>query len=90
MTYADMVGRVALALGERPQLVHLPLSLLKTAAALASWLPRWRHVTSGMVERMNQDLVFDSEPARRDFGYAPGPFRFSEEPAARQRRGAVE
>ena len=27
------------------------------------------------VARMRSDLVFDLEPARRDFGYAPRPFR---------------
>ena len=32
-----------------------------------------------VVARMQQDLVFDSEPARRDFGYAPRDFKPSAE-----------
>jgi hypothetical protein len=28
-----------------------------------------------MIDRMNQDLVFDLAPARDAFGYAPRPFQ---------------
>jgi len=76
LTYAEMVSRIARAVGRTPRLVHLPLPLLRGTLAAASWFPGLGHLTRDMADRMNEDLVFDLAPARRDFGYDPGPFRF--------------
>jgi nucleoside-diphosphate-sugar epimerase len=83
LTYAEMVTRIARGLGRTPRLLHLPLPLLRAAAGAARLLPRWRHVTSGMADRMNEDLVFDPAPARHDFGYDPRPFAFPDVDARR-------
>jgi nucleoside-diphosphate-sugar epimerase len=73
--YRDMVARVLATLQPPPPLLEVPgpvfAMLLKAAQA--------RGIGTGLgdaaVERMRTDLVFDAQPARRDFGFAPRPFR---------------
>lgn len=75
VAYRAMVARVLATLQPPPPLMEVPgpvfAMLLKTAQA--------RGIGTGLgdaaVERMRTDLVFDAEPARRDFGFAPRPFR---------------
>lgn len=75
VAYRDMVARVLATLQPPPPLMEVPgpvfAMLLKAAQA--------RGIGTGLgdaaVERMRTDLVFDAEPARRDFGFAPRPFR---------------
>jgi nucleoside-diphosphate-sugar epimerase len=86
LTYAEMVSRIARAVGRTPRLVHLPLPLLRGTLATASCLPGLGHVTRDMADRMDEDLVFDLAPARRDFGYDPRPFRFPDEPTRAEGR----
>jgi nucleoside-diphosphate-sugar epimerase len=81
ITYGEMVSRIARGLGRRPRLLHLPLPLLRGALSAASRLPGLGHLTPEMADRMDEDLVFDLSPARRDFGYDPRPFRFPDESA---------
>jgi nucleoside-diphosphate-sugar epimerase len=80
LPYAEMVSRIARGIGRTPRLVHLPLPLVRGALAAASFVPGLGHVTPDMADRMDEDLVFDLAPARRDFGYDPRPFRFPDEP----------
>jgi len=79
LPYAEMVSRIARGIGRTPRLVHLPLPLVRGALAAASFVPGLGHVTPDMADRMDEDLVFDLAPARRDFGYDPRPFRFPDE-----------
>ena len=74
LTYRDMISRIFAALGRRPQLVHVPLWFFRLGIAVLHCLPRYRHWTSAMAERMNQDLCFDHTEASRDFGYLPKSF----------------
>ncbi len=74
LTYRDMVSRIFSALGLRPRLVHVPLWFFRLSIALLRLLPRYRHWTTAMAERMNQDLCFDHAEATRDFGYLPKAF----------------
>jgi nucleoside-diphosphate-sugar epimerase len=83
LTYAEMVSRIAGGVGRDPRLLHVPLPLLRGVLSVARRMPGLGHLTPDMADRMNQDLVFDVTPARRDFGYDPGPFRFPGEPDAR-------
>lgn len=82
LSYAEMVSRIARGIGRTPRLVRLPLRLLRGALAAASWLPGLGHVTPDMADRMDEDLLFDLAPARRDFGYDPRPFRFPDGPTS--------
>jgi hypothetical protein len=49
--------------------------LFKAALAGAHALGKMQSLGGAAVARMQQDLVFDIEPARRDFGYAPRAFQ---------------
>jgi nucleoside-diphosphate-sugar epimerase len=79
LSYRDMAGRVFAALGRRPWLVTVPLRMFRWALAVMRLLPRYRHWSAAMAERMNRDLVFDHADAERDLGYAPRPFRLAVE-----------
>lgn len=48
--------------------------MFKLAVSLLRCLPRYRHWTIAMAERMNRDLVFDRTEATRDFGFQPRAF----------------
>ena len=74
IAYRDMVKRIFSALGLRPRLVTVPLWAFRIAISLLHVLPRYRHWTTAMAERMNQDLCFDHSEATRDFGYLPRAF----------------
>lgn len=77
LTYRAMVERVFAALGTSARIVPLPLWLIRLAVTFLRRLPRYRHWTPYMAERMNVDLVFDHRDAVRDFGFAPQPFRLT-------------
>lgn len=77
LPYREMVSRVFAALQKRPRLVTIPLVIFRMAVACLRLLPRYRHWSAAMAERMNRDLVFDHAEAARDLGYAPRPFRLA-------------
>lgn len=75
LPYRDMVTRVLASLQPPARLVELPqplFSLLLRAARLGG---RLQGANAGVLARMHEDLVFDLEPAQRDFGYAPRRFK---------------
>lgn len=75
LRYCDMVRRVFVTLNRRPRLLKVPLSGFRIVLAAMRLLPRYRHWSAAMAERMNCDLVFDNADAVRDLGFAPRPFR---------------
>lgn len=79
LSYREMVCRVFAALGKRPRLVAVPLWMFRVAVALLRVVPRYRHWTVEMAERMNRDLVFDHTEAARDLGFSPRSFVLSPE-----------
>ncbi|MDT8364445.1 MAG: NAD-dependent epimerase/dehydratase family protein [Nitrosomonas sp.] len=78
LAYHDMVEKIFIAMGRTPRLLHLPEWLIRVGVKMVRILPRFQHITMGMINRMNQDLVFDYSAAIRDFGYAPGSFQLTE------------
>ncbi|WP_254705009.1 NAD-dependent epimerase/dehydratase family protein [Pseudomonas corrugata] len=77
LPYHMMVSRIFQAL-ERPQrTLPLPAKALGMAVSLMRCLPRYRHLSSALVQRMNQDLVFDHLPARDRLGFSPRPFQLT-------------
>ncbi len=74
LPYREMVRRVFAALHLRPRLFAIPLAAFKSVLALLRLLPRYRHWSGSMAERMNRDLVFDHADAARDLGFSPRPF----------------
>jgi len=74
LTYRAMLERIFQSLGRKPRILPLPLSIYRAAIAVARLLPRYRSLTPAVAERMNQDMVFDSSAAMRDFGLQPRGF----------------
>ena len=74
LSYRVMATRVFSALGRRPNLLRVPLGLFRLAVVGVRWLPRYRHWSVAMAERMNRDLLFDHADATRDFGFTPRRF----------------
>ncbi|MFZ7096798.1 NAD-dependent epimerase/dehydratase family protein [Luteimonas dalianensis] len=75
LPYREMVARTLAVLSPRPRLVELPGPVFRLALAAARATGRLQGLPAGAVARMGEDLVFDAGPAKRDFGYAPRPFR---------------
>jgi nucleoside-diphosphate-sugar epimerase len=73
LTYRAMAERIFEGLGRRPRILSLPPWAWRAALLAAS--PLLPGATAAMGDRMGEDLVFDAEPARRDLGWAPRPFR---------------
>jgi nucleoside-diphosphate-sugar epimerase len=78
LAYREMVARVLATLQPPAKLHLLPPAAFRTLLSLAHVAGVARDFGDAALGRMRQDLVFDVEPARRDFGYAPRAF----EPAA--------
>lgn len=89
VSYEDMVRRVLAALPHPARLWRVPGWLFAAALHGAHALGRLRGMNSAALRRMREDLVFDLEPARRDFGYAPRAFapRAAELERVRQGQG---
>lgn len=74
LTYKEMVERIFTALNKKTYVLPVPEGFLKALIKVVNRLPQYSDVKPEMIDRMNQDLVFDSEKARSDFGYNPRPF----------------
>jgi nucleoside-diphosphate-sugar epimerase len=78
LAYAEMVKRSLASLQPPARLIRVPTPLFKAALAGAHALGKMHSLGSAAVARMQEDLVFDAEPARRDFGYSPRKFQPTE------------
>jgi len=74
LTYRAMLERIFQSLGRKPHILPLPVGVYRAAISAARVLPRYRTLTPAVAERMNQDMVFDSSAAARDFGLTPRGF----------------
>lgn len=77
LTYREMICRVFVAMGCRARLLILPLWVFRFAIRLLRLLPRYRHWSAAMAERMNHDLVFEHADAVRDLNFSPRPFQLT-------------
>lgn len=77
LSYLEMINRLFTALGRCPRMIHVPLGFFRLAVAMLRLFPRYRHLTSQMAERMNEDLVFDHADAARDLNFQPRKFQLS-------------
>lgn len=74
LTYRNMVARVFSVLGRRPRFLTVPLWTFRLVMVMLRRLPRYRHWSTAMAERMGRDLVFDYTEAARDLGFKPRKF----------------
>ncbi len=79
LPYREMVSRVFASLHRSPRLLPIPLAVFALAVACIRLLPRYRHWSVAMAERMNSNLIFDHSDAIEDFGFSPRPFHLSSE-----------
>jgi nucleoside-diphosphate-sugar epimerase len=79
LSYREMVIRVFDALGRRPRVLTVPLWAFRLAVSLLRFLPRYRHWSAAMAERMNRDLVFDHAEVALDLGFKPRVFALAAE-----------
>lgn len=75
LAYRDMVARVLATLQPPAKLHLLPPAAFRVLLSLAHAGGVARDFGNAALARMRDDLVFDIEPARRDFGYAPRQFK---------------
>jgi len=75
LCYREMVHRVFLAVHRRTRMVSIPLTVLRLALICLHLLPRYRHWSIAMAERMNRDQVFEHSEAERDFRFFPRSFQ---------------
>jgi len=73
ISYREMVGRIFDGLGKPRRIITAPPLFWRAGFALAK--PFFRNANAAMGARMAKDLVFDAEPAVRDFGWKPRGFR---------------
>ncbi|MXV06728.1 MULTISPECIES: NAD-dependent epimerase/dehydratase family protein [unclassified Xanthomonas] len=74
LTYREMVRRVLAVLRPPARLLTLPHALFASTLALAHACGRLQGMNRAALQRMREDLAFDLQPARQDFGYAPRAF----------------
>jgi N-acetylglucosaminyl-diphospho-decaprenol L-rhamnosyltransferase len=72
LTYLEMVKQIFVTL-ERPVKVYR-LPLLALLLDVFSFVTGKKDTNGEVAKRMNQDLAFSDEKARKDFGYAPRDF----------------
>ncbi|MCK5877715.1 MAG: NAD-dependent epimerase/dehydratase family protein [Candidatus Marithrix sp.] len=74
LSYRDMVMDIFKFLGKTPRIIPIPLPLFTTMLHCITWLPKYSHLSTAMVTRINQDLCFNSTAAQHDFNYQPRKF----------------
>lgn len=79
LSYKEMVARIFNAMGLKQRFIEIPLFLMRIGFVALKILPRYRSWSFSMMQRTNQDLVFDHQDASRDLGFNPRPFRLEPE-----------
>lgn len=74
LSYRAMVTRIFVSLQLKVRLVTVPVALFATLLRLIALVPRYRDFNVAMAQRMNEDLAYRHDEARRDFGYQPRKF----------------
>ena len=77
LTYHDMAARIFTAVGLRPRFLKLPLPVLRILFELLGRFGFRKRLGfgMGMFQRMNQDLVFETQTGLAAIGYQPRDFR---------------
>jgi len=75
LSYRDMVTRVLGSLQSAPRLIELPAPLFRAVLAAARVCGQAGGFGDAALARLQQDLVFESASAQRDFGYRPRAFQ---------------
>ncbi|MEZ4632927.1 MAG: NAD-dependent epimerase/dehydratase family protein [Deinococcales bacterium] len=79
LSYREMIERIFLSLNKKPRIINFPRSIMEFGLSLVKVLPNYRHINLAMLERIDQDLVFNHENAQKDFGFKPQAFSLNAE-----------
>jgi nucleoside-diphosphate-sugar epimerase len=74
LTYKEMIERFFLSLKKKTIIISIPESLFKMLLTVLKVIPKYSHLSTGMADRINQNLCFDTGDAQRDFDYSPMSF----------------
>lgn len=78
LSYREMVVRLFRSIGRTPRFVKVPTAVLRGMLCLLRFLPRYRNWSFSMVERTEQDLVFDHSEATRHLNFTPRIFKLDQ------------
>ena len=79
LTYKEMVERIFSALEAKPKYFHLPLVVFRIIITLLRFFPRFRKMSVGMADRMNQNLTFQNQDSKTDLKFEPRGFQLSKD-----------
>lgn len=85
LPFRELVARIFTRLGLPPRMPSFPAPAFRAALAVAHAVGAGRSVSSGMLDRMNEDLSCGHEPAARDLGFRPRPFLADPSPSTTAR-----
>lgn len=74
LSYYDMVLRIFDSIGKKPRIIKIPHKVFYLLVKILKIIPKYRHLTTGMIDRLNQNLCFDMSEAQKDLNYNPKPF----------------
>jgi nucleoside-diphosphate-sugar epimerase len=74
LSYREMAEKIAAAVPRRVRLLTLPPGLMAAAIWSLSRLPGWRGLSTAMVRRQSENLVFDDSDLRQALDWSPRPF----------------
>lgn len=75
LPYREMVSRIFVSLDRPVRIITVPVWLIRLGLWCLRQRKRHADLNIQMVHRMARDLIVDHQPAVRDLGYAPRPFR---------------
>jgi nucleoside-diphosphate-sugar epimerase len=75
LSYREMVLRIFRCMDKQERLVSIPRWAFTMILLLLRRFRRFQDWSVAMVDRMNQDMVFDHAEAEQDIGFKPRPFR---------------
>ncbi len=69
--YIDMIKKISNSINKKIILIKVNKFIFILAVTVLRILPQYRHLSVGMVDRLEQNLCFDSQDAKIDFNYNP-------------------
>jgi nucleoside-diphosphate-sugar epimerase len=76
LSYYDMILEIFKALDKKPRIISIPTSLFNILVKIMVHFPYFNHISTSMLERMNQNLCFEHIAAKNDFSYKPRSFNY--------------
>lgn len=74
LSYYEMVLRIFDSIGKKPIIIKIPYKVFYLLVKILKIIPKYRQLTTGMIDRLNQDLCFDMSEAQKDLTYNPKQF----------------